>query len=523
MGITLFNKGNERLHEGLDYDNFLKLATSASDTTKHNEAFGERSIRLTKDGKGIATTTFSGTSGARVGQVAGARTAFLDAVERKYGLNARIEAEELLKEDGKFKPLTSRIITDVNWKFDHASLEAVSSRRFIASQRDVFDRALEDAVVSAAKQYPDSMINIYPLKIEEGVFELMKTKRVPMTSQALAGAVARLVAESVAKANDADEVKAAKIREVAVKGVNKSAGTAPMPKIRSQAEFVTFFKSLHANSQYGKIQKDEVENDVNGEPRQTYVFKGIVFRSSLDTPTLMKDQGGLKSRNDLSVPENKTEAMGLGVINETTGRAAGWGATGKNGVSTARTVAGAIVYLNPNCTFYVIDTTKLPKKEKAWDMEYNVYKNGLLERRMEKVEIKDKNLGDKDEFVEVPLDETKNEVNISDVPKNAIIGWINVPPFYYPGENTSAQGKLQYIQDRLFTLNKDSAMEHYEIEFNPDYDPDFEPDAQDDLEEVREGQARRDTEYFEEIQDEPGIVHRRDSNASEDENNIITT
>ena len=523
MSITLFNKGNERLHEGLDYDHFLKLANISNDEARHNEAFGERSIRLTKDGKGIATTTFSGTSGARFRQVAGARKAFLDAVEKTFGLNARTTAEDMLREDGECVPLTSRRIKDIHWILDRDSRDTNKANRFVASQRAVFDRALEDAVVSAAKHHPGSMINIDPVKIENDVIELMKTKRVPMTSQGLAASVARIVAENIANANEVDEADAAELRQKAVDGVNKSAAAAPAPKIRNQAEFVSFFKTLHMNTQYGKIERDEMANDVTGTPRQTYVFKGIVFRSSYDTPELMKRMGGLKSINDLSISKNKVEAMGLGSIIEGTGKPGAWGVTGKNGVSTARTVAGAIDYLNPNGTFYVIDTTKLPKKEKAWDMEYNVYKNGLLERQTVKVEVKDKNLGDRREFVEVPFDETKNEVNISDIPKNAIIGWVNVPQFYHPGGLSSGKSNLEYIQSHIFTENKDSVMEHYEIVFNPDYDPDYKPKEEGNLLEVGDVPVRRDTTYFNDVQDKPVNAERRGSDASEDENNIITT
>ena len=87
MGISLFSKNNERLAQGLSYDNFTTLATSATDRFRKGGPIGDRTIRLTKDGKGIATTTFSGTAGARVGQIADARKAFLDAVERKFQFN----------------------------------------------------------------------------------------------------------------------------------------------------------------------------------------------------------------------------------------------------------------------------------------------------------------------------------------------------------------------------------------------------------------------------------------------------
>lgn len=81
MGImSIFNKGNERLMKGLNYDSFTTIARSAEDNARSGGAIGDRKIRLTKDGKGLATTTFNGTEGDRVGQIANARKAFLDAV-----------------------------------------------------------------------------------------------------------------------------------------------------------------------------------------------------------------------------------------------------------------------------------------------------------------------------------------------------------------------------------------------------------------------------------------------------------
>ena len=56
MGISLFSKGNERLMQGLNYDSFTSLARSADDEIRKGGAIGDRTIRLTKNGKGIATT-----------------------------------------------------------------------------------------------------------------------------------------------------------------------------------------------------------------------------------------------------------------------------------------------------------------------------------------------------------------------------------------------------------------------------------------------------------------------------------
>lgn len=46
-------------------------------------------MRLVKSGDGLATTTSSGTKGARADQIADARDAFLQAIAREYGYAAR--------------------------------------------------------------------------------------------------------------------------------------------------------------------------------------------------------------------------------------------------------------------------------------------------------------------------------------------------------------------------------------------------------------------------------------------------
>ena len=158
-----------------------------------------------------------------------------------------------------------------------------------------------------------------------------------------------------------------------------------------------------------------------------------------DDPSLAE---GFKSQNDLSVPRHRTEAMGLGVKAED-GAVGGWGATGKSGVSTGKTLNGAIAYRGGGCTIYVIDTTKIPKGEKAWDMERTVYENGYKVRR---------NPGD---------DETMGEVNVSTVPRSAIVGWIKVP-------KVSGFDNTVDNEQRLHVLQSDP---NCKAEFNPDYKP----------------------------------------------------
>lgn len=119
----------------------------------------------------------------------------------------------------------------------------------------------------------------------------------------------------------------------------------------------------------------------------------------------------------------------------------GWGATGKSGVSTGKSIGGAIAYRGSGSTLYVIDTTKIPKGEKAWDMEKTVYENGYKVRQNQED------------------DETMGEVNISTVPRNAIVGWLKIPPFVKIDNITDNAEKLAMLQN-----NPDC-----EIEFNPDY------------------------------------------------------
>ena len=112
--MRLFGNTNERIGKGLDYTHFCSLMRGATDKFRSGGTIGDRTIRLTKDGKGIATTRFNGTEGARVGQIAGARAAYLDAVERAFGLNARMKAAEMLEKEGAGKPLTSRVIKAID-------------------------------------------------------------------------------------------------------------------------------------------------------------------------------------------------------------------------------------------------------------------------------------------------------------------------------------------------------------------------------------------------------------------------
>ena len=459
--------GNVRIAQGLDYENFKSLAMSANDPVagKGGE-IGGRAVRLTKDGAGIATTRSEGTGGdARASQIARARAAFLDAVESRFGIGARLKAQEMMDADGKGKPLTARAIKAIDEEINPYT-HSLKPTHFVASQRGVFDRAMQDAVVSAMNARPGVIVNVDSVKIEARVVELLKKETFPMNQPGLVRAVAQAVAETLAEATGAKGEEASAIRDAALAGVGKSAKEVPLPKIRSQAEFVTFFRSLSVTAQHGYVVEDEKAPDANGQEKRTFTYRGFVFRSDDRGPGHKTMKRGFTSQNDLSIPENRTEAMGLGIVVD--GKAGGWGATGKSGVSCAKTVDGAINYLNPGGTFYVIDTTKLPAGEKAWDMESALYENGYKERPQAPVKHDDDEdsgaihlLGAAPE--PVPLDETNGEVNVSRIPRGAIVGWVTFKGRRVDDVGGPAHDRLDSMQHRIDWDND------YTIQFNPDY------------------------------------------------------
>ncbi|MBR1589138.1 MAG: hypothetical protein IJ658_12530, partial [Kiritimatiellae bacterium] len=215
-----------------------------------------------------------------------------------------------------------------------------------------------------------------------------------------------------------------------------------LPRITNQDEFTAFFLSLKVTDKFGQAAEDEVALDVNGNEATTYTYKGFVFRGDDRRPEHPTMGPGFTSQNDLSVPANKIEAMGLGTTAED-GTKGSFGVTGKSGVSTAKSINGAIAYHGAGSTFYVIDTTKLPQGEKAWDMENTVYQNAY------KVRERDED------------DETMGEVNISYVPRNAIVGWIRISRNSSIDDVVANEGRLETLKDDPNTI----------IEFNPEYRP----------------------------------------------------
>lgn len=152
------------------------------------------------------------------------------------------------------------------------------------------------------------------------------------------------------------------------------------------------------------------------------------------------------SKNDLSVPKNKQEAMGLGITK---------GATGTSGVSCAHSFEQACGYTFPSFPsenqdsgrLYIIDTTKLDEGDEPYYMTDNVIKNGYNEK-----------------------DTTGGEVNITRIPSKAIIGWIKFD-YYTPNDMNPGQPEEQ--KETFYNwLDPDHPRnELIHVEFNSRYKP----------------------------------------------------
>ena len=106
--MGLFDKNIHMNGAGTDYKAFLDIAGSAEEK---GGKIDNRAVRLVKAGDGLATTTSSGTKGARATQIRGARDAFLNSIAREFGYAARSIAEKTL---GDSLPLTARSIRAVD-------------------------------------------------------------------------------------------------------------------------------------------------------------------------------------------------------------------------------------------------------------------------------------------------------------------------------------------------------------------------------------------------------------------------
>ena len=219
----------------------------------------------------------------------------------------------------------------------------------------------------------------------------------------------------------------------------------PMPKIRNLEELKAFVASLDDNTHFGTVSEGAELADADEVKRKTFTFGGIVFRGADRSWDGLKESGGFKSQNALSEIANWREAAGLGTGPK--GKIISRGATGKSGVSTAKTPLGALIYRGKSHSLYVIDTTKIPRGEhpwegKAWDMDRTYSANGFGEEKGK-----------------VP-GAMGGEVNCSGIPLSAVIGRIEVS---------------DEAQDATDPAVRMAILKKCPIEFNPDYKPDAAP------------------------------------------------
>ncbi len=221
------------------------------------------------------------------------------------------------------------------------------------------------------------------------------------------------------------------------------------PVITSQEQFRTFIQDLHTHpltTQFGgETPKGDSANDGYGVQRNIFTYKGLVFRCADEDPEEVFAHG-FTSENPLSDPNNLRAAMGLGVPWQDPQGNHGYqdlGATGRNGVSTAKTIGQAIHYLQPSNAargirrIYVIDTTKLPGSESAWDLDANFHGN---------------------DFHRLSPTVPNGEVNISSIPPNAIVGCV------VPGNN-----EIQKSVDKGKFEEAVGMLGGYDIRFNTGY------------------------------------------------------
>ncbi len=172
------------------------------------------------------------------------------------------------------------------------------------------------------------------------------------------------------------------------------------PRITDKRELVDFLRGLPAAPVHGKVEHAGKTTNFEGRECSLYTFSGLVFRGDSRDPRVINADGGFKSKDDLSIPEHLRDAQGLGQA---------VGATGTAGVSCARELGRCLPYCDYGNMFgrgfvYIIDTTKLGEGRQAYDMAAISVRNGLKSQ-----------------------DESGGEVNVTDIPYSAVVGWLEIP------------------------------------------------------------------------------------------------
>ena len=164
-------------------------------------------------------------------------------------------------------------------------------------------------------------------------------------------------------------------------------------RIASPSDLVDFIKDM-AFSQPGRSRYISQGLASDGSQARLYHYKGFAFRSDQRRPEELIPLG-MKSQQPLEVQKYRQESQGLDFTS-------GAGATGKSGVSMAKDLDGCVAYYTRG-GIYIIDTRQLGDGQYAYDLQEII---------------------DSTSHREV---DTGKEVNATDVPYRAIVGWITLP------------------------------------------------------------------------------------------------
>ena len=164
-------------------------------------------------------------------------------------------------------------------------------------------------------------------------------------------------------------------------------------RIASPSDLVDFIKDM-AFSQPGRSRYISQGLASDGSQARLYHYNGFAFRSDQRRPEELIPLG-MKSQQPLEVQKYRQESQGLDFTS-------GAGATGKSGVSMAKDLDGCVAYYTRG-GIYIIDTRQLGDGQYAYDLQEII---------------------DSTSHREV---DTGKEVNATDVPYRAIVGWITLP------------------------------------------------------------------------------------------------
>ena len=204
-------------------------------------------------------------------------------------------------------------------------------------------------------------------------------------------------------------------------------------RIASPSDLVDFIKDM-AFSQPGRSRYISQGLASDGSQARLYHYNGFAFRSDQRRPEELIPSLGMKSQQPLEVEKYRQESQGLDFTS-------GAGATGKSGVSMAKDLDGCVAYYTRG-GIYIIDTRQLGDGQYAYDLQEII---------------------DSTSHREV---DTGKEVNATDVPYRAIVGWITLP-----------QALCENVVDEPNNTKKINMLLSY-IERNPQYvglNPQYQP------------------------------------------------